>query len=335
VAAVRAAVRADLADLPAGSVVLVACSGGPDSVALAAATAFVAPRLRLTAGAVVVDHGWWPGSARAARRAAATCEGLRLAPVEIVRVDCSGPGGPEAAARAARYAALDDAAGRLGAAAVLLGHTRTDQAETVLLGLARGSGQRSLAGMPARRGVYRRPLLAVSRPVTAAACAEVGLDTVDDPANDDPAYRRTRVRSLLGPLEEALGPGLVEALARTADLVREDADALDAFAAELLDRAVCENPDGGAAPALDVDVLAAAPDAVRRRALRAAAVRAGSPAGEVARVHVLAMDALVTDWHGQGRADLPGGVGAVRGCGRLVLVTASSTRPRAGRADCN
>jgi tRNA(Ile)-lysidine synthase len=319
VAAVRAAVRTDLADLSPGSTVLVACSGGADSLALAAATAFVAPRGAVVAGAVVVDHGWSPGSAAVARAAAAECVALGLAPVETVRVDCTGDGGPEAAARSARYAALDDAARQVGAAAVLLGHTRTDQAETVLLALARGSGQRSLAGMPARRGVYRRPLLGLSREVTAAACADLGLTPWKDPANDDPAYRRTRARALLPVLEEALGPGLVAALARTAALAREDADALDAAAADLLERVQVGTAKE---PALDVAALAAAPDAVRRRALRAAAVRSGSPAGDVARVHVLAMDALVTDWHGQGRVDLPGGVGVVRACGTLVMVTA-------------
>lgn len=317
-----------------------ACSGGPDSTALAAATAFVAPRAGLRAGAVVVDHGWSPGSAEVAARAVETCRSLGLAPVESVRVDCAGRGGPEAAARAARYVALDDATRRHAASAVLLGHTLDDQAETVLLALARGSGQRSLAGMPARRDRYRRPLLGLSRSVTAAACTALGLATWADPANDDPAYRRSRVRALLPALEEALGPGLVAALARTADLAREDADALDAQAAELLDRAVVPvtpardlgRPTGAVRP-LDVAVLAAAPDAVRRRALRLAAVRAGSPAGSLARRQVLAIDALVTQWHGQGRVDLPGGVGVTRCCGRLVLVTAPEVGRRPVRTD--
>jgi tRNA(Ile)-lysidine synthase len=315
--------------------VLVACSGGPDSTALAAATAFVAPRAGLRAGAVVVDHGWSSSSAGVAAEAAAACIRFGLAPVETVAVDCSGPGGPEAAARVARYAALDDAACRHGAAAVLLGHTRTDQAETVLLGLARGSGQRSLAGMSPRRGCYRRPLLDLPREVTVAACADLDLAVWEDPANGDPTYRRTRVRALLPALEEALGPGVVAALARTAEIVREDADALDAFAADLLDRAVLAGGppvEGGRveglpvaraqALALDVETLAGAEDAVRRRALRRAALLAGSPAGSLARQHVLAVDALVTRWNGQGEVDLPGGVGAVRVCGRLVLVTA-------------
>jgi tRNA(Ile)-lysidine synthase len=313
----------------------VACSGGPDSTALAAATAFVAPRVGLRAGAMIVDHGWSSSSTRVTSEAAATCTRFGLAPVETMAVDCSGPGGPEAAARAARYAALDDAACRHAAAAVLLGHTRTDQAETVLLGLARGSGQRSLAGMPPRRGRYRRPLLGLPREVTVAACSDLDLVTWEDPANSDPAYRRTRVRALLPALEEALGPGLVGALARTAELAREDADALDVFAADLLDRAIrkgnapAESFPAAQVLALDVETLAGAPDAVRRRALRRAASLAGSPAGSLARQHVLAVDALVTRWHGQGGVDLPGRVGVVRVCGRLVLVTAPVVGQRA------
>ncbi|HEY8720806.1 tRNA lysidine(34) synthetase TilS, partial [Pengzhenrongella sp.] len=176
VAAARLAVRADLADLPDGALVLVACSGGPDSLALAAATAFVAPRAGLRAGAVVVDHGLQRGSARVADDAATACRVLGLAPVRVVRVDVGARGGPEAAARTARYDALEAAAVELGAAAVLLGHTLDDQAETVLLGLARGSGARSLAGMPARRGSLRRPLLGLRRADTLAVCAALGLE---------------------------------------------------------------------------------------------------------------------------------------------------------------
>lgn len=322
VAALRAAVRADLADLPAGSLVLVACSGGPDSLALAAATAFVASRLPLPAraGAVVVDHGWHAASARVAAAAAATCRDLGLDPVEVVAVDTSqGEGGPEARARAARHAALEAAAARHGAGAVLFGHTRDDQAETVLLGLARGSGARSLAGMPRRRGLLRRPFLDQPRTATRRACEVLGLTAWDDPSNGDPAYARSRVRAALTALDAALGPGLVEALARTADLLREDADALDLAAAALLQDA----RDGGSG--LDVAVLAAAPDAVRRRALLQAVRAAGAPAGALGRRHVLAVDALCTAWRGQGPAHLPGGVVARRECGRLLLAPDRAT----------
>ena len=141
-------------------------------------------------------------------------------------------GGPEAAARTARYAALQsEAAGRQ--ATIWLGHTLDDQAESVLLGLARGSGPRSLAGMAARTGRLVRPLLGLRRSVTEQACAELDLDPWRDPHNDDPRFARVRVRrTVLPTLEAELGPGVAEALARTAALVRDDADLLDGLAAE-------------------------------------------------------------------------------------------------------
>ncbi|WP_129339874.1 tRNA lysidine(34) synthetase TilS, partial [Cellulomonas endophytica] len=272
VAAVRTAVRRGLADLPPGGLVLVACSGGADSLALAAATAFVAERSRrrgpapgLRAGAVVVDHGLQAGSAAVAARAAEACRGLGLDPVEVVAVDVAPVGGPEGAARAARHAALADAAARHGAAAVLLGHTLDDQAEGVLLGLARGSGPRSLAGMPARRGVLRRPLLGLRRSQTAAACTALGLEPWQDPTNapGPGAPRRSRVRGEVLPvLEAVLGPGVVPALARSADASREAADALDALGAALLAAAASAasagEPDARPGAGLDVATLAAA-----------------------------------------------------------------------------
>jgi tRNA(Ile)-lysidine synthase len=327
-AAVRSAVRSACADLAPGALVLVACSGGPDSLALAAAAGWLAASPRgpgWRAGAVVVDHGLQPGSADAAARAASACTGLGLDPVEVVAVAVAtgpGAGGPEAAARSARYAALDAAAERHGAEAVLVGHTRDDQAEQVLLGLARGSGARSLAGMPARRGRHRRPLLGLPRATTSQACAAAGLVPWSDPANADPSLARVRVRTRLLPaLEADLGPGVAAALARTADQLREDADVLEPLAAQLL--LTAGGAAGGGAGAdrvdLDVAVLAAAPAALRRRALRAAALDAGSPAADLHRDHVLAVDALVTAWRGQGAQHLPGRVRAWRACGTLSL----------------
>jgi tRNA(Ile)-lysidine synthetase-like protein len=314
VAAVRSAVRAGLADLPPGRLVLVACSGGADSLALAAGTAFCAARLGLWAGAVVVDHGWRPESAEVAATAAGSCRGLGLDPVDVVRVDATGPGGPEAAARSARYAALDRVARGRGAAVVLVGHTADDQAETVLLGLARGSGTRSLAGMPARRDLIRRPLLELTRDTTLAACRALGLEPWSDPANTDPAYARARLRGAMAELERLLGPGLVAALGRSAEMLREDAEVLDRMAVDLV--AAATDPQ---LPGLDVGVLAAAPDALRRRALLVVLRRAGSPAGALGRRHVLAVDALLTRWHGQGPVHLPGRVRADRRCGRLMV----------------
>jgi len=323
VAGVRVAVRRALTSLPAGAHVMVACSGGPDSLALAAATAFVAPRAGLTAGAAVVDHGWHPSSSSVAAAAARACERLGLAPVTVLDVAeaaAGGRGGPEAAARDARYAALEREADAQGAVAVLLGHTLDDQAETVLLGLARGSGARSLAGMPARRGRLVRPLLGLPRATTRAACADLGLEPHDDPANADPAYTRVRVRVVLAELAGALGPGLPAALARTAEQLALDAEALEAYAEELLGRA--RTPAG-----YEVAVLAAAPDAVRRRALLAAARAAGSPGGALGSRHVLALDGLVVGHPGRGGVHLPGGLVAVRRCGTLSLAAPGDPSP--------
>jgi tRNA(Ile)-lysidine synthase len=309
VAAVRAAVRTAVRDLAPGDLVLVACSGGADSMALVAAAAFEASRAGLRAGAVTVDHRLQRGSADRAAALARQLRGLGLDPVEVATVDVGRQGGPEAAARAARYQALGDTADRLGAATVLLGHTRDDQAETVLLGLGRGSGARSLAGMAARNGRYRRPLLELDRAVVRAAAA--GLDTWDDPHNVDPAFGRSRVRhGALPALEDALGPGVAAALARTASLLRADADALDAWAEQVYD-------DARGAEGLDTLALAALPGAVRTRVLRRAALDVGSPAGDLSAGHVAEIDRLVTDWHGQGPLDLPGQVSAARRCGRL------------------
>ena len=320
VADVRRAVRESCADLSPGDLVLAACSGGPDSVALSAALAVEAPRAGLRAGAVTVDHRLQPGSRERAEKVAADLTALGLDPVEVLTADVGGPGGPEAAAREARYRALDAAADRLGAAAVLLGHTRDDQAETVLLGLARGSGARSLAGMAAQRGRYRRPLLDLPRDVVRAAAA--GHATWDDPHNADPAYARARVRrDVLPGLERDLGPGVTAALARTAALLRADADALDGWAAEAHASATA----GGVG--LDVTVLAGLPAAVRTRVLRRAAIDAGCPATDLDAGHVAELDRLVTDWHGQGPLHLPGAVAASRACGRLAL----SRQPRSSR----
>src|SRR5437868_5541970 len=241
VAAVRLAVRGALATLPPGGLVLAACSGGADSLALAGALAFEAPRSGRSAGAVTIDHGLQDGSDVRADIVVRTLTSLGLDPVGSITVSVGVKGGVENAARTARYGALNDAASRMRASAVFLGHTRDDQAETVLLGLGRGSGARSLSGMPpsftrtvADRGTrvrYLRPLLDLDRSTMRSACLAMGLEPWDDPHNDDLAYTRVRVRhEALPALEKALGPGITEALARTARMLRDDADALDDLA---------------------------------------------------------------------------------------------------------
>ncbi len=330
-AAVRRAVRVSLAGLEPGDVVLAACSGGADSLALAAALAFEARRTGLLPGGVTVDHGLQPGSSARARRVTDIMTALGLSPALSVAVAVAGPGGsgypgPEAAARNARYAALSQAADSAGAARVLLGHTLDDQAETVLLGLARGSGARSLAGMAPRSGRYLRPLLGLRRADTRAACAVLGLEPWDDPQNSDPALTRARVRGQLMPaLADVLGPGVAEALARTADLLRADADVLDGVAAA--EAAKLGGPAAAAQQGWPATELAALPPAIRHRVLRLAALAAGCPAGALSHRHVARIDELVTSWHGQRWADLPGGVRCRRRYGRLLF--SSSGGPEA------
>lgn len=311
IADVRRAARAALVD---GELVLVALSGGPDSLALAAAVAFEAPRLGARAGAIIVDHGLQVGSADAAARARDQAAALGLEPVLVEAVTVGADGGPEAAARAARYRALSDVAGRMGATAVLLGHTLDDQAETVLLGLARGSGAASLKGMAAETGIYRRPLLGIRRQQTVQFCEDSGLQPWHDPQNDDPAFTRVRVRRLVLPLLEAeLGPGISEALARTAEQLREDTEALDHFAEEIA-QDIAEHSEAGIS--LSVQALAANPAALRQRLIRLAVDSEFHVA--LSRSQTLEVARLVTHWHGQGAIDLPG-VKVVRHAGLLLF----------------
>jgi tRNA(Ile)-lysidine synthase len=293
-----------------GASLVVACSGGADSLALAAAAVHVAPG---AVHGVVVDHGLQEGSGEHARRVAGQLRDLG-ASAEVVAVEVGTAGGPEAAARDVRYAALRAASRDRGDAPVLLGHTLDDQAETVLLGLGRGSGARSLAGMAAWDPPWCRPLLGVRRATTRAACAALDLAVWDDPHNDDPRYTRVRLRhEVLPVLEEALGGGVAPALARTAAQLADDDAALSALAARRLE--VLVDADG----TLDAVALAGEPPAVRRRVLRAWLSAAG--ARELSDAHVRAVDSVVAQWRGQGVPPLPGELVVLRAHGRLrVLV---------------
>jgi tRNA(Ile)-lysidine synthase len=303
--------------------VLIALSGGPDSLGLAAALAFEATKCGVKAGAIIVDHGLQSDSAAVAQRAADNARNLGLAPVVIERVAVVDSGaGPEADARDARYAAFDRAASQTGALAVLLGHTLDDQAETVLLGLARGSGARSMAGMRSvsRRGdlLMLRPLLNVARETVAQSCVDMDLDPWIDPHNSDARYARVRVRTdVLPVLEREIGPGVAEALARTASQLAVDADALDAFAsnARMLARR---------ASALDVVTLQGLHAAVRTRAIRMWLVDLG--AGDLTSTHIDSVDALITDWSGQEGIDVPG-LRVSRADGRLHALGLGSRGP--------
>ena len=314
IAAVRLPVRAALSHLAQGDVVAVACSGGADSLALASAAVFEGHKRDLRIVGVTVDHGLQPGSAEQADRVVVQLASMGVDETLTARVevDAASGVGPEAAAREARYAVLQEVATRLGARTVLLGHTLDDQAETVLLGLARGSGGRSLQGMRPAFGVFARPLLGVRRDETVTACRVEGLEFWDDPHNQDPTYTRVRVRERVLPVLEAeLGPGVAETLARTADQLREDTVLLDLLTDTAL--AAARRPGG-----LDVDTLRSEQPALRRRALHRAALEAGVPASELTRGHVLEVDRLLVDWRGQRWVDLPGHRRALRR-GGLVL----------------
>jgi tRNA(Ile)-lysidine synthase len=305
VAAVRSAVRRALADQPAQRPVLVACSGGADSVALAAGLAFVAAGSR-PAGLVTIDHGLQPDSAAQAARVVELGHRLGLDPVCRLPVQVGSQGGPEAAARTARYAALDGLDGL-----ILLGHTADDQAETVLLGLGRGSGPRSIAGMRPVDGHYLRPLLGLRRADTEAACAALELPYWQDPHNTDPRFQRSRLRNEVLPLlEDVLQGGVAGALARTAEQLQDDLAALDQLAGLALAAAEL-------AGELVVEALADQPGAIVARVVKRWAEAAG--ADPLSSVHVRQLSALVSDWHGQLGVDLPGGRRAIRSAGRLRL----------------
>jgi tRNA(ile)-lysidine synthase len=285
--------------LPSGPVV-VGVSGGADSMALALGAVWASPRTRSEVLCVVVDHGLQAGSVEVAQRTVDALMSRGIA-AEVRRVEVGRDGGIEAAARRARLAALS----RDGHP-VLLGHTLDDQAETVLLGLLRGSGIRSLAGMAPRRGLFLRPLLGIRRAETEAACRDWDIEWWSDPMNSDPRFARVRARSVLALLGSELGRDVAVGLARTADLARSDADLLDELAELAFDRARRD-------AALDVAALAGQPDAIRGRVLLRWLRSHGS---EATQVHVAAVDDLVLAWRGQGPVAVPGGA-VRRVAGRL------------------
>ncbi|MBF6173215.1 tRNA lysidine(34) synthetase TilS [Nocardia blacklockiae] len=293
----RHALRDWLGRCAPNGVVAVALSGGADSLALTAAAVAEAE----VVDALVVDHRLQAGSDRVAAEAARVANELGCRSARVLAVTVGTEGGLEAAARRARYDALDDARAGLP---VLLGHTLDDQAETVLLGLARGSGPRSLRGMAEFADPWGRPLLRVRRSTTRQLCADLGLRPHEDPHNRSPEFTRVRLRTEVLPLlDEVLGGGAAAALARTAEQLREDGDALDALAQRLLEAA-------GDGSALSIETLATAPAALRRRAIRAWLLAGGAKA--LTDKNLRAVDALVTDWHGQGGVAVGGGMPGTR-----------------------
>ena len=306
----RSALLTNLTDLTPGDQIAVGVSGGADSVALLKAAIHVGKELTLNVHAVIIDHQLQTNSAQVANQTQALATKLGAEHVEVIKVNVktgSGSGGIEAAARNARRAAFENYAAQKNVVAVLLGHTLEDQAETVLLGLARGSGARSLSGMRMVDGLYRRPFLHLSRHLVRNTVSD--LPTYEDPHNSDSSFARVRVRNQVLPvLEKELGPGVTEALARTADMLRDDADALDSYAQMIL-----------AADDVSVTTLEVLPVAVRTRVLRQLAIDGGVLVNDLSRDHVRSIDQLITNWKGQGPLNLPGQVNVKRESGKLIF----------------
>ncbi len=298
--------------------ILLGVSGGADSMALACAALVEAKSVGLDLVAIIVDHQLQEGSDRVAAKTSAELVRIGFTTVDIIAVDVDIVDGMEASARRARYGAFESAIAKYRPDYFFLAHTKNDQAESVLLGLARGSGTRSLSGMAEVNGIYVRPLLGIGRELTELACTENEIPPWIDPHNADQNYVRVRVRNeILPSMETNLGPGIVDALARSAKILREDADALDFLAEQFM---VKQSIDKVNPSSLVVDELAALPKAIRIRVLRLAIFAAGAPAGSLSAEHLEPVEALITDWHGQGEIALPGGVKVVRISGRLSLL---------------
>lgn len=328
IADVRRAVRDawELAGVSVGDTIVLACSGGADSLALAIGSLFEAKKLGITPISVVVNHNLQKGSMEVALNAQKTLMELGFATVEVVEVQVVlGSLGMEAAARTARYEAIDNIATRYGARYSMLGHTLDDQAETVLLGLARGSGPRSIAGMSiiSADGKYLRPLLGLRRETTVAACVDSGIAFWEDPQNSDPKFSRVRVRkNVLPVLESELGPGIAQALARTAELVQIDNDYLDLQTNIAFHESATV---GNNSVILRVEELFELAPAIRSRVIHNALILLGA---EPSKSHIDSVSSLLTNWHGQKPLTLPA-VRVVREGQEIILKSTKTIKPGA------
>lgn len=316
----RKAVRVWFERIEPNSKVCIGVSGGADSLALAAASKLEAENFAIDLIAVVVDHKLQENSEKIAQFAKQQLITLGYKDVFIGQANVQITDGLEASARRARYKVFQQAIETYGATSFLLGHTKNDQAEGVLLGLARGSGTKSLSGMQEVSGIFIRPLLTIDRLTTEAACREVGIDFWVDPHNSDQEFARVRVRENILPLlENEIGPGITDALSRSAKLLREDAIALDQWAEEVFGKI---EPSS-----IEISLLTELPIAIRSRILRLAIYAMGAPAGSISAAHIEPIEALVSDWRGQGHTALPGGVKVSRISGRLSLSRTDRNKP--------
>lgn len=316
----------DAAGVQSGEQILVACSGGADSLALAAAAQFEGARAGIPVGAVIIEHGLQTATKDVATATAKLLADLGLSPVLVREVEVStdpAAGGTEAAARTARYDELAIAAEALDAKFVMLGHTLDDQAETVLLGLTRGSGPRSIAGMQSTNGLWMRPLLGIRRETTEDFCRDSGLDFWVDPHNSDEKFTRVRIRrNVLPLLEDELGPGVATALARTAEILSED---LAYFEGQALTEFQRLAKVGSTAIDFAVDDLASLPKVIRVRVFQKALELLGQ---QNSRTHLSAVNELIENWHGQKELTLPG-VRVVRKGELLTFKTTKTLNPGA------
>jgi tRNA(Ile)-lysidine synthase len=308
----RQAVRFWFEKLEPNSKVCIGVSGGADSLALAAAAKLESKNFSIDLVSVIVDHGLQANSAEIAEFAKQQLIKLGFEDIFVGRASVQITDGLEASARRARYKVFQQAIETYGPNTFLLGHTKNDQAEGVLLGLARGSGTKSLSGMQEVSGIFVRPLLGIDRATTEIACHESNIEYWVDPHNSNQDFTRVRVRENILPLlENEIGPGIIDALARSAKILREDATALDEWAESVFRQVKPMD--------IEISILDGLPVAVRSRVLRMAIYAAGAPAGSISAAHLEPIEAFVSDWRGQGHTSLPGGVKVCRISGRLSL----------------
>ena len=299
---IRLAVRNCLtSNTKPGQKLLLAVSGGADSLALAAACEFEAKKLGLKIAAAVIDHSLQNNSDKVAAQTAKTLATLGFEEVVVMKIAVGKAGGPEAAARTARYTALETIRQKTKSNFVVLGHTASDQAETVLLGLVRGSGSKSLSGMSEKTGVLLRPLLGIERATTEAFCKDSGIKYWSDPQNKDEKFLRVMIRKHVLPfLEKQLGGSVAASLVRTADQLREDNTYLESQADKSFKKYAKVS---GSGISFDAKAIEKLPAAILNRVIKKALDGFGS---ESSRTHVLAVSDLVLSWHGQKPLALPG-----------------------------